>query len=123
MRSTRTNSGVDSKGVVRFGRWELEGEAYLYVVVGALLAILTFVLAFRLPMGWRLVLASLPLLGAMGWVKFFLVNRPPHFLGDFLEGVLVGRHFNLSPQAWARQRHPLSHRGLRICREEAGDDR
>jgi len=48
MRETDTNSGADSKGVVRFGRWELEGEAYLYIVVGAVLT----VLAFLMTMGW-----------------------------------------------------------------------
>ena len=119
MRETDTNSGAASKGVVRVGRWELEGEAYLYIVVGAVLT----VLAFLMTMGWgipaRLVVSVMPLLGAAGWVKFFLVGRPPHFCGDFFEGLVVGPNFNLRPQAWARTAHPRGKRGRGRSTEES----
>jgi hypothetical protein len=119
MRETDTNSGADSKGVVRFGRWELEGEAYLYIVVGAVLT----VLAFLVTMGWgfvaRLAVSVLPLLGAAGWVKFFLVGRPPHFCGDFFEGLVVGSNFNLRPQEWARAAHPRGKRGQGVSTGES----
>lgn len=108
MRSTRTNSGADSRGVVRFGRWELEGEAYLYVVVGVLGSVLAFVMAFQLALGWRFLVAALPLAAAVAWVKSFLVNRPPHYTGDFFEGLLAGRHFRIEPSDWRARRHPRS---------------
>lgn len=111
MRLTPTNSGPDSKGIVRFGNWELEGEAYLYVVVGAIGTILVFILTATLGHAARAVVSLLPLVAAVGWVKFFLVGRPPHFTGDFFEGLLVGKHFGLRPQEWAKTAHP---RGLRV---------
>ncbi|HVU34393.1 MAG TPA: hypothetical protein VHE61_13240 [Opitutaceae bacterium] len=111
MRITPTNSGPDSKGVVRIGQWELEGEAYLYVVAGAIATIFVFILGARLGMLARTGAALVPLAGAVAWVKFFLVGRPPHFMGDFFEGLLVGKHFELRPQEWAKTAHP---RGLRV---------
>jgi hypothetical protein len=111
MRVTSTNSGPDSKGVVRFGKWELEGEAYLYVVVGVIAGLLIFILTAELNIWTRCFWTAMPLAAAIGWVKFFLVGRPPHFTGDFFEGLLVGRHFNLRPQEWAKAAHP---RGLRV---------
>ena len=119
MREADTNSGADSKGVVRFGSWELEGEAYLYIVVGAVLT----VLAFLMTMGWgfmaRLTVSLMPLLAAAGWVKFFLVGRAPHFCGDFLEGLVVGPNFNLRPQEWARTAHPRGKRRRGVPVEES----
>ena len=119
MRETDTNSGADSKGVVRLGRWELEGEAYLYIVIGAVLT----VLAFLMTMGWaipaRLTVSVMPLLGAAGWVKFFLVGRPPHFCGDFFERLVVGPNLNLRPQEWARTPHPRGKRGRGVPAGEA----
>ncbi len=110
MRSTPTNSGPDSSGAVRFGRWEFEGNGYLFVVGGALLGVLTFILCPSAGYTPRLALASLPLAAALGWVKFFIVGRPPHFCGDFFEGLLVGSHFNLQPQAWTKVAHPHGER-------------
>lgn len=111
MRVTSTNSGPDSKGVVRFGKWELEGEAYLYVVVGAIATLLVFILTANLGMIARAVASLAPLAAAVAWVKFFLVGRPPHFMGDFFGGLLLGKHFNFRPQEWANTAHP---RGLRV---------
>lgn len=111
MRITSTNSGPDSRGVVRFGQWELEGEAYLYVVVGAIGTVLVFVLSARFSYPARFTGAALPLGAAVAWVRFFLAGRPPHFTGDFFEGLLVGKHFNLQPQEWSKTAHP---RGLRV---------
>lgn len=111
MRATPTNSGPDSKGVVRFGNWELEGEAYLYVVVGAVGSILMFILAASLAYAARATVSALPLLAGVGWVRFFLVGRPPHFTGDFFEALIMGKHFNLRPQQWAKAAHP---RGKRV---------
>ncbi len=110
MRITSTNSGPDSKGAVRFGNWELEGEAYLYVVGGAIGSILIFILTPALGHLARGSVSLLPLAGAIGWVKFFLVGRPPHFTGDFFEGLLIGRHFRLQPQSWAGMPHPRQRR-------------
>lgn len=100
MRLTPTHSGPDSAGVVRIGNWELEGRAYLVVLTGAVCALLLFILAVGL--GWipRLLLSCLPLAGAIGIVRFFLVGRPPHFAGDWFEGLMAGRHF-LQPSARA----------------------
>jgi hypothetical protein len=111
MRVTSTNSGPDSKGVVRFGNWELEGEAYLYVVVGAIGTLLVFILSSTLGFVARASVSALPLAAAVSWVKFFLVGRAPHFMGDFFEGLLMGKHFNLRPQEWAKTAHP---RGTRV---------
>ncbi len=111
MRVTSTNSGPDSKGVVRFGNWELEGEAYLYVVVGAIGTILVFILSATLDYGTRALISVLPLAVAVAWVKFFLVGRPPHFAGDFFEGLVMGKHFNLRPQEWVKAAHP---KGFRV---------
>ncbi|WP_146180279.1 hypothetical protein [Opitutus sp. ER46] len=107
---TSTNSGPDSKGVVRFGNWELEGEAYLFVVVGAVGTLLVFIMSASLAAVPRAVVSLLPIILAVGWVKFFLVGRPPHFTGDFMEKLAVGRHFNLRPQVWAQWPHPRGHR-------------
>jgi hypothetical protein len=111
MRITSTNSGPDSKGVVRFGNWELEGEAYAYVVSGAVASILVFILTANLGHLPRLIAALLPLTAAVAWVKFFLVGRPPHFAGDYFEGLIMGKHFNLRPQEWAKAAHP---KGIRV---------
>jgi hypothetical protein len=74
-------------------------------------------------MGWgfmaRLTASVMPLLAAAGWVKFFLVGRPPHFCGDFFEGLVVGPNFNLRPQEWARTAHPRGKRGRGVPAEEA----
>lgn len=110
MRVTRTNSGPDSKGVVRFGKWELEGEAYLFVVVGAIGTVLVFILTANLGSIARATVSLSPLLAAIAWVKFFLVGRPPHFVGDFFEGLIMGKHFNLRPQEWVAAAHPKGYR-------------
>jgi hypothetical protein len=111
MRVTSTNSGPDSKGVVRFGEWELEGEAYLYVVAGAVGTLLVFISTPSLGYFARGLVSLLPVAAAVGWVKFFLVGRPPHFVGDWFEGLVVGKHFGLRPREWAKAAHP---RGLRV---------
>ena len=111
MRVTSTNSGPDSKGVVRFGQWELEGEAYLYVVAGAVTSLLVFICTSHLGYVARGGAAAVPLGATIGWVRFFLVGRPPHFTGDWFEGLIVGKHFGLRPQEWAMTAHP---RGLRV---------
>lgn len=110
MRVTSTNSGADSKGVVRFGKFALEGEAYLYVVVGAVLTLFVFILCYQFAMLVRLVAAAVPLAVAVGWVKFFIIGRPPHFQGDYFERLLAGRHFNLRPQDWVKATHPRGNR-------------
>jgi hypothetical protein len=115
---TPTHSGPDSKGAVRFGNWELEGDAYLYVVVGAVGAILTFILTAAMGYAARIAISLLPLAAAVAWVRFFLVGRAPHFCGDFFEGLLVGKHFALRPQEWAKAAHP---RGRRV--RGSADDR
>jgi hypothetical protein len=119
MRITSTNSGPDSKGVVRFGSWELEGEAYLFVVIGAIGTLLVFILGATVAMVPRLAVSAVPLAAAVGWIKFFLVGRPPHFAGDFFEGLLVGKHFNLRPQEWAKTAHP---RGVRVRGSSPGNE-
>jgi len=106
MRSTRTNSGPDSKGVVRFGRWELEGEAYLFVVAGGILGVLAFAVASSLSLVCRIGLALAPLLLAILWVKTFILGKAPHHLGDRIERCFVGTGFNLDPKYWARLRPP-----------------
>lgn len=105
-RTTRTHSGPDSKGVVRFGRWELEGEAYLFVVAGAVIAILVFILAAALAFPTRVGVTALPLIVSTAWVKVFIVGRPPHYVGDFFEGLIVGRHFDLGMTLRSRSSHP-----------------
>lgn len=97
MRFTPTHSGPDSSGVVRIGNWELEGRSYLFVVAGAVLAVLVFILAVGLSWPTRLLVSAVPLVASVGFIKFFLVNRPPHFAGDWCEGILVGRHFLQKP--------------------------
>lgn len=106
MRVTLTNSGPDSKGVVRFGNWELEGEAYLFAVGGAVGTVFVFILSAAMSTFPRVLVSALPLGGAVGWIKFFLVGRPPHFTGDFFEGLLVGKHFRLKPMEWTKAVHP-----------------
>lgn len=95
MRTTNTNSGADSKGVIRLGRWEVEGESYLLLVAGAVAAVLVFIMAHRIAFGWRLGASLIPLGAAVFWIRFFIAGRPPHFVGDWLEGRIVGRHFRI----------------------------
>lgn len=106
MRVTSTNSGPDSKGVVRLGKWELEGEAYLFVIVGAVGTMLMFILTAQMGGFSRILVSLMPIAAAVAWVKFFLVGRPPHFTGDFFEGLLVGKHFRMRPQEWSQAAHP-----------------
>ena len=120
MRVTPTHSGPESKGAVRFGHWELEGDAYLYVVGGAVAGILMFMLTAGRQWPVRTGLSLLPLAAALGWVKFFLVGRPPHFVGDFLEGLFVGTHFNMRPQDWTKAAHPRGRRVRGACRGRKG---
>lgn len=118
MRLTPTHSGPDSKGAVRFGRWELDGEAYMYVVAGAVGSLFAFILAAALPAVERTAVALVPLGAAVGWAKYFLIGRPPHFMGDRFEGWFVGKHFDLRPQEWAKAAHPRGKRvrGSRLAR-------
>lgn len=105
MRLTPTHSGPDSAGVVRIGNWELEGRSYLVVLGGAVGGILVFILAVGLAWPPRLIVALLPLVAAVGFVRFFLIGRPPHFAGDWLECLFAGRDFmQLSgrPDCWVR---------------------
>ena len=106
-RLTRTNSGVDSLGAVRIGRMELEAESYLIVLGGAILAILAFLLCGDMSFFPRALIAALPLVLTLGWVKYFVYGRPPHYVGDFFEGLLVGPHFRLPVPFWGRRQHPL----------------
>lgn len=106
MRTTRTNSGPDSKGVVRLGRWEFPGEAYLFVVAGAIGSVLAFALAAGQPLFLRVLISASPLLAALLWIKGFILGKAPHYLGDFVEKALLGPHFDLSRKHWARQRAP-----------------
>lgn len=111
MRVTFTNSGADSKGVFRLGNWEIEGEAYLYLVAGAIATLFAFILSAGFGVVARVCVSVVPLLGTTAWVKFFLVGRPPHFMGDWFEGLLCGKDFNLRPLDWAKTAHP---QGLRV---------
>lgn len=106
MRSTRTNSGRESRGVVRFGKWELEGEAYLLVVCGALGSIFVFLLAHSSSLAVRLAFASVPLALAVLWLRLFVVGKPPHYTSDYFEGLLTGRDFSIDPLSWRACRHP-----------------
>jgi len=117
MRTTTTNSGADSKGVVRFGSWDFEGNGYLYALGGALASLFVFILTASYGYLARFCFAALPLGAAIGWIKFFLVGRAPHFMGDFFEGLVLGQHFNLRPQEWAKAAHP---RGRRVRGSSAG---
>jgi hypothetical protein len=119
MRVTTTNSGADSKGIVRFGNWEFEGNGYLYALGGALGSLFVFILTASYGYCARLTFAALPLGAALGWIKFFLVGRAPHFMGDFFEGQLLGKHFELKPQEWTKAAHP---RGRRMRGTSPGVD-
>ncbi len=106
MRTTRTNSGRDSKSVVRFGKWELEGETYLLVVGGAVCSVMFFLLCFSLALLPRICAASLPLVASLLWIRCFIAGRPPHYTGDFFAGLIAGKDFNLEPWTWAARSHP-----------------
>lgn len=110
MRVTTTNSGADSKGIVRFGRWELEGESYLLLVVGAVCGVGVFIIAHGLGFWGRLVVASLPLAAAIFWIRCFVCGKPPHYAGDFFEGVIAGDNFSVRMEPRLRPPHPLSER-------------
>jgi hypothetical protein len=76
------------------------------VVVGGVLAVLVFAMAVSLPLLGRIAVASIPVLLSVAWVKCFFVGRPPHYLGDFTEKLMAGRHFNLRPQMWTKTSPP-----------------
>lgn len=95
MRKTTTNSGADSKGVVRFGRLELEGESYLIVVVAAVCSVAVFIAAYRLAFPLRACVALMPLAAGLLWIRYFVCGRPPHYLGDLLERLAVGPDFQV----------------------------
>lgn len=112
MRLTPTNSGADNKGVVRIGPMMVEGNAYLVLVIGAVVGLFAFIVANGRGCGWgaRILYTAIPLGCALGWVKFFVMGRPPAFQSDFFQRILVGRDFNLQPQEWAKPSHPLGKR-------------
>lgn len=102
MRTTTTNSGADSKGVVRVGRWELEGESYLLLVIGAVCAVGVFIVCAGSNFWVRAGAALVPVLAAVFWIRIFVTGRPPHYVGDLLEGVLAGKNFGVRPGSLAR---------------------
>lgn len=106
MRTTTTNSGADSKGVVRFGRWELEGESYLLLVVGAVFGVAVFILCYRTSFWLRACASLVPLGAAILWIRYFVCGRPPHFVGDFVEKLAAGRNFNVRLPRRVRTVHP-----------------
>jgi hypothetical protein len=90
MRTTRTQSGRDSAGVVRLAGWELEGRTYLFVVAGAIGSVMAFLLAYRLGLALRLLVGLAPLGCCCGWVHFFVAGKPPHYAEDRITGLLCG---------------------------------
>jgi hypothetical protein len=106
MRTTTTNSGADSKGVVRLGRWELEGDSYLLLVVGAVFGVAVFILCYRSSFWLRAGASLVPLAAALFWIRFFVCGRPPHFVGDFFEGLVAGVDFRVRMNRRPRPVHP-----------------
>lgn len=106
MRQTRTNSGPDSKGVVRFGRWEFEGESYLYVVVGCVAGIFAYAMTASQPTWVRFLFGLFPLSAALVWIRTFVLGKPPHYLGDQVERWIVGPHFGIGLRCWVGRQHP-----------------
>jgi len=110
MRTTPTNTGGESKGIITVGSLHLEGDSYLYLVVGIVVSMLLFVACGSFGWFWRITLAAMPLGIALFWVKKFLTGRPPHYQADIFEGLVVGPDFDVDPTEWAKTPHPRAKR-------------
>ncbi len=94
LRTTETNSGNDSSGVV----WGIEGGLFYVFLVAALLSLLLLLVLFTglgLPIHQAAQVAALPLMLAVAFIIFRQTHPPGHDL-DLLDQLLNGR--GLSPR-------------------------
>ena len=120
IRTTPTNAGPDSKGIVTVFGWDLEGMVAFYLVAGALAGMLV-VFSLQAQSIWtRLGAGAVPVAAAAIWIKVFVHGRPPGYQSDVFEATIRGPGFRLNPQGWCRKRHP---RVLLLTRLEAEEVR
>lgn len=82
-----TNAADDSKGVA-FG---LSGNLFLYVIGGAILALLLVILFngfLKLHIAFSVGVGAIPLLVATLYVVFMVNNKPPHYQDDWVHTLL-----------------------------------
>jgi hypothetical protein len=103
-RVVNTREGEERRGALRIGPWEVEGDGYLYLLAGALVSLLAWAVLARTGMPWwlRVPASALPLLCAVGWLRWMVVGRPPAFASDVCDTVIEGRDFWTEPQRFSR---------------------
>lgn len=98
-----THEGVERRGALRLFGFELEGESYWYLLTGALVSLLSWIVLSRSGLSWlpRGLLAGVPLVGACAWLRVFVMGRPPAYQSDVFEAWLGGEHL------WQVRRTPV----------------
>lgn len=119
----QTHEGVERRGALRLGGFELEGDSYLYLVAGALVSLLSWIVLTRtgLPVLPRLVLAALPVSGSVLWLRLLVSGKPPSYQADVLETVLEGTAFWTEARRFEAWAHPRR-RARPECRRRAGEE-
>jgi hypothetical protein len=109
-RVTCTHEGLERRGALRLGGFELEGDSYLYLVAGALVSLLAWVVLQRTGMPFlpRAAAACLPLAGAVFWLKLMILGKPPAHQSDVMEELIQGRDFWTGPGAFDAGKPPLA---------------
>ena len=110
LRITDTNSANDSKGRA-FG---LEGNDFVYVIVGFVVALgLYLLLSVLFGCGQLLALALvLPFaLGPLAWILLLKHNRPEGFAADWCDQTFNGGGWSLVAHAQPRSPAPHRHHG------------
>lgn len=108
LRITDTNSANDSKGRA-FG---LEGNDFLYVLVGFVAALGLYLLLnvlLRVHPGVALTLALPLLLGPLAWVLLLRHNKPEGHAGDWWDQRVNGEGWSYAPFAQPKLRKGKPH--------------
>ena len=116
-RVTTTNEGVERRGALRFLGFELEGDSYRYLVAGALVSLLAWVVLQRagMPLPLHAAAAGLPLAGALLWLRCMVCGRPPAHQSDVLDTWFRGGDFWTDPATFDPASHPVES-NCRTCR-------
>jgi hypothetical protein len=108
-RTTATREGLERKGALRIGPFELEGDSYLYALAGAFVSLVAWMMLQRAGMPWllRIACAGIPLAVSIVWLRVMVIGRPPAFQQDVWETLVEGRDFWVAPRRFERWVHPL----------------
>ncbi len=102
LRITDTNSANDNKGRA-FG---LEGNDFIYVLVGFVIALGLFLLLnvlLHVRLGVAAIMALPLLLGPLGWVLLLRHNKPAGYAEDWFAQRVSGAGWSFAPFAQPKQ--------------------